>query len=87
MPSTSWPETWPGVWPGRSIRCTRGLPSYSFRLRAELGYTPLYARYNTGLHISANGRELAKLLEHVTQAWPTTVHQVALIGHSMGACF
>jgi len=57
---------------------------YGFRLRAELGYTPLYVRYNTGLHISENGRELAKLLEHVTEAWPTKVHEVALIGHSMG---
>src|SRR5206468_3801568 len=24
---------------------------YGFRLQAELGYTPLYVRYNTGLHI------------------------------------
>src|SRR5947209_12507762 len=24
---------------------------YGFRLQAELGYTPLYIRYNTGLHI------------------------------------
>ncbi len=36
---------------------------YGFRLQAELGYTPLYVRYNTGLHISENGRELAGLLD------------------------
>jgi pimeloyl-ACP methyl ester carboxylesterase len=57
---------------------------YGFRLQAELGYTPLYVRYNTGLHISENGRELAKLLAQVTDNWPTDVHEVALIGHSMG---
>ena len=57
---------------------------YGFRLQAELGYTPLYVRYNTGLHISDNGRQLAELLDQVTGAWPTEVHEIALIGHSMG---
>ena len=57
---------------------------YGFRLQAELGYTPLHVRYNTGLHISENGRKLADLLDAVATAWPTEVHEVALIGHSMG---
>jgi pimeloyl-ACP methyl ester carboxylesterase len=57
---------------------------YGYRLQAELGYTPLYVRYNTGLHISENGRQLAELLDQVVQAWPTEVHEIALIGHSMG---
>ena len=57
---------------------------YGFRLQAELGYTPLYVRYNTGLHISENGRELATLLEQVVEGWPVPVHEIALIGHSMG---
>jgi len=53
-------------------------------LQAELGYTPLYIRYNTGRHISENGRELAELLDQLVEAWPTEVHEVSLIGHSMG---
>jgi len=57
---------------------------YGYRLQAELGYTPLYVRYNTGLHISENGRLLAQLLDQVAENWPTEVHEVALIGHSMG---
>jgi pimeloyl-ACP methyl ester carboxylesterase len=57
---------------------------YGFRLQAELGYTPLYVRYNTGLHISENGRELARLLDALDATWPTEVHEIALIGHSMG---
>jgi triacylglycerol esterase/lipase EstA (alpha/beta hydrolase family) len=57
---------------------------YGFRLQAELGYTPLYVRYNTGLHISENGRQLARLLDQVVRAWPSEVHEIALIGHSMG---
>src|SRR3954465_3929647 len=39
------------------------LPPYGERLTADLGYTPLYLRYNTGLHISDNGRRLAALLD------------------------
>jgi hypothetical protein len=57
---------------------------YGERLRVERGYTPLYIRYNTGRHISQNGRELRALLEQVVAAWPGPVHEIALFGHSMG---
>jgi pimeloyl-ACP methyl ester carboxylesterase len=57
---------------------------YGVRMQVELGYTPLYVRYNTGRHVSENGRELARLLEQVVERWPTEVHEVALVGHSMG---
>jgi hypothetical protein len=43
------------------------------RLREELGYTPLYLRYNRGRHISENGRELADLLDQVDAAWPVEI--------------
>jgi pimeloyl-ACP methyl ester carboxylesterase len=61
-----------------------GRPGYGSRLSEELGYTPLYLRYNTGLHISDNGRRLAELLEEVVEEWPTPVEEVVLVGHSMG---
>ena len=35
---------------------------YGRRLQAEFGYTPVYIRYNTGRHVSDNGRDLARLL-------------------------
>jgi pimeloyl-ACP methyl ester carboxylesterase len=54
------------------------------RLRDELGHTPLYLRYNTGRHISTNGREFAHLLQQLCDAWPVPVESVSLIGHSMG---
>jgi pimeloyl-ACP methyl ester carboxylesterase len=57
---------------------------YGTRLSAEAGYTPVYIRYNSGRHVSDNGLELARLLERLTSAWPTTVAELALIGHSMG---
>jgi len=58
--------------------------TYGSRLRADAGYTPLYLRYNTGRHISENGRELAALLEKLITAWPCEVESLVLIGHSMG---
>jgi pimeloyl-ACP methyl ester carboxylesterase len=58
--------------------------SYGMLLERELGMTPVYVRYNSGRHISENGRSLADLLEEVVAAWPVPVAEVALIGHSMG---
>jgi pimeloyl-ACP methyl ester carboxylesterase len=62
----------------------RRQPTYGARLHEELGYTPVYVRYNTGLHVSDNGRRLATVLDQVCSGWPTEIEQVALIGHSMG---
>ncbi len=57
---------------------------YGYRLEAELGYAPLYIRYNTGRHVSENGRELARLLETAVAQWPGEVREIALFGHAMG---
>jgi pimeloyl-ACP methyl ester carboxylesterase len=57
---------------------------YGARLQAELGYTAVYVRYNTGRHISENGRELVRLLDQLTGRWPVEIQEIALIGHSMG---
>jgi pimeloyl-ACP methyl ester carboxylesterase len=61
-----------------------GRRPYGARLEVELGYTPLYLRYNTGLHISDNGRRLARLLEETVESWPVPVEEIVLVGHSMG---
>ncbi|HPE01564.1 MAG TPA: alpha/beta hydrolase [Burkholderiaceae bacterium] len=53
-------------------------------LAAALGYTPVYVRYNSGLHIHDNGRQLAAQLESLVSAWPTRVRELVLLGHSMG---
>ena len=57
---------------------------YGDRLAREIGCTPVYVRYNTGRHISENGRSLSELMERLVDAWPVDVAQVALVGHSMG---
>jgi pimeloyl-ACP methyl ester carboxylesterase len=51
---------------------------------AKLGYTPIYLHYNSGLHISENGRALATLLEALVGAWPQPLDELTLFGHSMG---
>src|SRR3954471_11448689 len=61
-----------------------GRRPYGAGLEEELGYTPLYLRYNTGLHISDNGRRLARLLEETVESWPVPVEEIVLVGHSMG---
>jgi len=58
--------------------------TYGSRLAHDLGYTPVYLRYNTGLHISENGRHLTTLLDNVVAAWPAPVDELILVGHSMG---
>jgi hypothetical protein len=69
------------AWRRRGIgNCT----PYGERLAAEHGFTPVYVRYNSGLHISANGRTLAALLDKLTAWWPCEVSELALVGHSMG---
>ena len=53
-------------------------------LAQALGYTPVYLRYNTGLHTSTNGAELSRQLESLVAAWPVPVTEVAVLAHSMG---
>ncbi len=53
-------------------------------LARDLGYTPVYVRYNSGRHVSTNGRELATLLDALVAAWPVPVAELVLLGHSMG---
>jgi len=62
---------------------TRGA-TYPSRLRAESDGTPVMIRYNTGLHVSENGKHLDVLLEQLVEAWPVAVTRITLVGHSMG---
>ena len=59
----------------RSDRRTHGE-----RLQDELSFTPVYLRYNTGLHVSDNGRALAGLLEALIEGWPVGVEELVLVG-------
>jgi pimeloyl-ACP methyl ester carboxylesterase len=63
---------------------TRRGHDHGAALARDLGYTPIYALYNTGLHISTNGQALAAHLEQLAAAWPVPLDEIVLIGHSMG---
>jgi len=53
-------------------------------LAAALGFTPVYLHYDSGLHVSTNGRALATQLERLLEAWPQPVARFAIVAHSMG---
>lgn len=58
--------------------------THGARLRDDFGLTPIYLRYNTGLHISDNGAKLSDLLAGLVDQWPAPVSRLTLVGHSMG---
>jgi pimeloyl-ACP methyl ester carboxylesterase len=53
-------------------------------LATQTGYTPVYLRYNTGLHVSINARELSRQLEQLVERWPGAVQELTVLAHSMG---
>jgi hypothetical protein len=53
-------------------------------LAHALGYTPVYVRYNSGLHTSENGHELSRQLEQLVSHWPIAIKELAVVAHSMG---
>lgn len=53
-------------------------------LARELGFIPIYLRYNSGRHVSENGRDFAALLEQLVAAFPRPLDEVVLLTHSMG---
>ena len=56
----------------------QGREPYGTRLARELGCTPVYVRYNSGRHISENGRSLADLLDAIVAAWPVSYTHLTL---------
>lgn len=53
-------------------------------LARDLGHNAVYVRYNTGRHVSSNGRELAELLEQLAAEWPVPLTELTILAHSMG---
>ncbi|MEA2625066.1 MAG: hypothetical protein QOD06_1111, partial [Candidatus Binatota bacterium] len=66
------------------LHWTRNGHDHAAALARDLGYTPLYVRYNSGRHVSTNGRELAEMLETLIARWPVPVEELLILGHSMG---
>ncbi len=53
-------------------------------LARDLGVAPVYLHYNSGLHISTNGRAFAEVLEDLVTQWPARIDELVILGHSMG---
>ncbi|MFL6698153.1 MAG: esterase/lipase family protein [Vitreoscilla sp.] len=53
-------------------------------LATALGFTPVYLHYDSGLHVSTNGRALANQLEQLLENWPRPIARFAIVAHSMG---
>jgi hypothetical protein len=66
------------------LQWTRKGHDHGEALARELGFTPVYVHYNTGLHVSTNGPRLAELLEQLVSQWPAPVDRFAMVAHSMG---
>ena len=66
------------------LQWTRDGHDHGAALAKDLGYTPVYLHYNTGLHISSNGRAFADMLEALVAAWPVPLEELVILAHSMG---
>jgi pimeloyl-ACP methyl ester carboxylesterase len=53
-------------------------------LARELGYTPIYLHYNSGLPLATNGALFAQQMAALVAAWPHPIERLVLMGHSMG---
>ena len=63
---------------------TRDGVNHGETLAKDLGYTPIYLRYNTGRPVADNGRDLASLLERLVTDQQNVFSELVIAGHSMG---
>ena len=63
---------------------TRKGHDHGLALAQALGCTPVYVRYNSGLHVSESAAELATLLNDLVAHWPVPLKAIDIVGHSMG---
>lgn len=66
------------------LQWTRKSGNFEKVLARELGYTTIHLHYNSGLHVSTNGRAFAALLENLLQQWPGELKEFGILAHSMG---
>ncbi len=58
--------------------------NYGTLLQNDFGFTPFFVRYNTGLHISENGKQFSQLINELIENYPIEISEINLIAHSMG---
>ena len=60
------------------------LINYGKQLEENLGYTPLFLRYNSGLPIKDNGKNLSERIQKLFDHYPLPIEELILVGFSMG---
>ena len=58
--------------------------NYGQQLEEKFGYTPLFLRYNSGLAIKDNGKELSERIQRLFDLYPLPIDELILVGFSMG---
>jgi pimeloyl-ACP methyl ester carboxylesterase len=66
------------------LQWTRHAHDHGQALARDLGFTPVYLHYNSGRHVSQNGRDFAALLDGLVANWPVPMQELVIVGHSMG---
>ena len=66
------------------LQWTRNGHDHGQSLARDAGFTPVYLHYDTGRHVSSNGRDFDGLLDSLLREWPVPIERVALVAHSMG---
>jgi pimeloyl-ACP methyl ester carboxylesterase len=66
------------------LQWTRNEHNHGELLAKQFNFTPIYLHYNSGLHISANGKELNSVLNELTKSWPVPMEEIVILSHSMG---
>jgi hypothetical protein len=69
---------------GRALHAAEGPVDLGAALAADGDLTLLHLHYNTGLPIAINGRHLADRLQALARAWPVSLQDLVVVGHSMG---
>jgi pimeloyl-ACP methyl ester carboxylesterase len=63
---------------------TRDEHNHGLALAEKSGHSLLFLHYNSGRHISSNGKDFSELLEMLIETWPVPVEEITFICHSMG---
>jgi len=66
------------------LQWTKKSGNFETRLARDLEFTIIHLHYNSGLHVSTNGRAFADLLENLLEQWPEELSEFGILAHSMG---
>lgn len=63
---------------------TRKNHNHGEELAKNLNKTLIYLYYNSGQHVSTNGKEFNNKIEELITNWPVPVKEIIIVSHSMG---